>query len=117
MSMSMIGARQRRFGPILAALSAAALLLVASPARAQDAAAQIVELDRQALVAYDDLDFPKARSLLEKALAVADGAGLAEKAPSARTHLLLGMVLLDGFSLRDDAAEQFKVALAIEPEI
>jgi len=102
---------------VLVVLAIAASLGAASAARAQDAAAQIVELDREALVAYDDLDFAKARSLLERAVAVAEKAGLGEQAGAAETHLYLGMVLLEGFMLRDDAVAQFQIALEIQPEI
>jgi hypothetical protein len=100
----------------MAALVVAGSLL-APPARAQDAAAQIVEIDRRALAAYDDFDFAKARSLLEGALALAEKAGIQDDAGAARTHLFLGMVLLEGFSLRDEAVAQFQIALRLQPEI
>src|SRR5678810_204624 len=98
----------------------AALLpaLLAAPAMgADDPTAPISELDQRALQAYDDLDFEKARSLLQQALRAVDAAELGKNPVAARTHLYLGMVLLGGFAQRDAAVEQFKAALAIQPDV
>src|SRR5262245_12039806 len=95
----------------------AALLLGAAPAVAQDEAARVAKLNKQALEAYDNLNFEQAKTFLEQALAAVEAGGLGNDASAARTHLNLGMVLMGGFQQRDAAAEHFKTALKIQPDI
>src|SRR5438128_9813401 len=100
-------------------LAGAASLLVAAaahPALAIDAGG-IDKLNKQALDAFDGLNFDQAKSLLEKAIADAGESGLDKDGSVARAHLNLGMVLIAGFQQRDEAIEHFKAALAIQPKI
>jgi hypothetical protein len=101
-------------GPLLAFMS---LLVTVSPALAQDEAARITKMNKQALDAFDNLNFEQAKTLLEQALSTAESGSLGEDAVTARTHLNLGMVLIAGFQKRDEAVEHFRAALKIQPEI
>jgi hypothetical protein len=93
------------------------ILLAAGRAVAQDSAAKITKLNKQGLDAFDNLNFDQSKELLEQALAEADTAGLASDPVAARAHLNLGMLLIAGFQQRDQAVEQFKAALKIQPGI
>jgi len=95
------------------ALPAAAVVLAPAPALADDDAA-IVKLNKEALDAFDALNFDQAKTLLEQAL---DQAGSSQSAAVARTHLNLGMLLIAGFQQRDNAIEHFKTALKMQPKI
>ena len=101
------------------ALAGAACLLVAAAARPALAidAGGIDKLSKQALEAFDGLNFDQAKSLLEKAIADAGESGLDKDASVARAHLNLGMVLIAGFQQRDEAIQHFKAALSIQPKI
>lgn len=103
----------------LGLLMAAAVVLAATPAWAQDsgAAAKINRLNKQALDAYDGLNFDQAKSLLEQALSDADLAGLTTDESVARTHLNLGMLLIAGFQQKEQAVDHFKAALKAKPDI
>lgn len=79
--------------------------------------ASIKHLNKQALDAFDNLNFDQSKTLLEQALAEADSAGLAKEAVAARTHLHLGMLMIAGFQKHDEAVEQFRTALRIQPDI
>jgi tetratricopeptide (TPR) repeat protein len=100
----------------------ALLLVIGAPtsmAFAQDAGAPAVvtRLNKEALDAFDNLNFEQAKALLEQALAQSEAAHLGDDPVSARTHLNLGMVFIAGFQRREQAIEQFKVALRIQPDI
>lgn len=99
-------------------LSAACALVLLStrPARAADAA-DVDQLNKQALEAFDGLNFDQAKELLEKALAKGEALGLEHDPVFARTHLDLGMVLIAGFQKRDEAIEHFKAAVTIAPDV
>lgn len=84
---------------------------------AEDNTAKITKLNKQGLDAFDNLNFDQSKTLLEQALAEADAAGLANDPVAARAHLNLGMLLIAGFQKRDQAVEQFKAALKIQPGI
>jgi hypothetical protein len=101
-------------GVLLAGLM---LLFVAAPARADDETASIAKLNKQALDAFDSLNFDQAKTLLDQALAQGASAGLDKDPSIARTHLNLGMLLIAGFQKRDDAIDHFKTALTIQPDI
>ena len=94
-------------------------LMGASPAQAQDQGAieKITELNKKALDAYQDADFPKARTFLKQALDLCSSAGLDRHAIAARTHIHMGVVLAGGFNQKDLAIKQFRTALDIEPTI
>jgi len=91
----------------------------ASAAHAQDQAAieKITELNKKALDAYQDADFPKARTFLKQALDLCASSGLDQHAIAARTHIRMGVVLAGGFNQKDLAIKQFRKALDIEPTI
>jgi hypothetical protein len=101
-------------GALLASVS---VLAAAAPAAAQDEAARVTKLNRQALDAFDNLNFDQAKTLLEQALSTAESGSLGEDSVTARTHLNLGMVLIAGFQKRDEAVEHFRAALKIQPDI
>lgn len=90
-----------------------------SVAHAQDQGAieKITELNKKALDAYQDADFPKARTFLKQALDLCTSAGLDSHAIAARTHIHMGVVLAGGFNQKDLAIKQFRRALEIEPTI
>src|SRR5262249_42966142 len=101
---------------VVAALPA--LVMPAAPARADESTAdKIARLNKKAVEAYDNLNFAQARSMLEDALTVAEAGHIGRHPVVARTHLNLGLVLLAGFQLRDDAKAQFRAALKIQPDI
>jgi hypothetical protein len=102
----------------LALIGAAALaVLAARPARAADDAAGIDKLCKQALEAFDGLNFDQAKTLLEQAISDGEAAGLQKDPAVARAHLDLGMLFIAAFQKRDDAMEHFKAALTIQPGI
>jgi len=79
--------------------------------------ARMVELNMQALHAYEMKDWQTARSLLLKALAEARVAGLEDNNMTARTYLHLGAVYWTGFHDRGAAIENFSTAKLIRPDI
>jgi len=99
-----------------AVLCATCAVLFSSPAWSADSA-EIEALNKQALEAFDSLNFDQAKTLLEKAISDAESAGLGNDPELARAHLNLGMLLIAGFQNRDDALEHFKSALTIQPNI
>jgi len=94
----------------------AVTVLATGVARADDAA-DIDDLNKQALEAFDGLNFDQAKSLLDQALTKGDLGGLDHDPAYARAHLYMGMLLIAGFQQRDDAIEHFKTALKITPDI
>jgi hypothetical protein len=101
------------------ALASVGVLVVCAavrPAWGADAAA-IDRLNKQALEAFDGLNFDQAKTLLEKAISDGEASGLQHDPSVARAHLDLGMLLIAGFQKRDEAIEQFKAALTIQPGI
>ncbi|MEP6655212.1 MAG: tetratricopeptide repeat protein, partial [Myxococcales bacterium] len=90
-------------------------------ALAQDQASAVtttaVRLNRQALEAFDNLNFDQAKTLLEQALEASEKGGSQNKAVAARTHLNLGMLLIAGFQQHDPAVEHFRAALKLDPRI
>ncbi|HLK89016.1 MAG TPA: tetratricopeptide repeat protein [Polyangia bacterium] len=86
-------------------------------AQAPDAAAKITQLNRDALAAIDKREFEKAREILKKALDLCESSGMAQHPVAARTHVHMGVVILEGFKNRELGEKQFAEALAIEPTI
>ena len=92
----------------------------ASPRRiaeAQDPAARVTQLNRDALAAIDKREFEKAREILKKALELCGTSGLDRHPVAARTHVHMGVVIIEGFKNRELGEKQFTQALAIEPSI
>ena len=93
---------------------------VASPrrlAQAPDAAGKVTQLNREALAAIDKREFEKAREILKRALELCETSGLGQHAVAARTHVHMGVVIIEGFKNRELGEKQFGAALAIEPGI
>jgi hypothetical protein len=86
-------------------------------AQAPDAAGKVTQLNREALGAIDKREFEKAREILKKALDLCETSGLAQHPVAARTHVHMGVVIIEGFKNRELGEKQFGVALAIEPSI
>jgi hypothetical protein len=84
-----------------------------------DVAVKVNKMNKQALEAFDNLDFDRARFLLENALELVQegGGGVGADAAAARTHLNLGMVLLVGLQKHDEGIAQFRAALTIDPQV
>ena len=95
-------------------------MAAASPrrlAQAPDPASKITQLNRDALAAIDKREFEKAREILKKALELCEASGMAQHPIAARTHVHMGVVILEGFKNRELGEKQFAEALAIEPAI
>jgi hypothetical protein len=92
---------------------------VAGPrlAQAQDPASKVTQMNREALAAIDKREFEKARELLKKALDFCQASGLAQHPVAARTHVHMGVVIIEGFKNRELGMKQFAEALAIAPGI
>jgi tetratricopeptide (TPR) repeat protein len=88
-------------------------------AEGRDSAAvgKITLLNRQALGAYQHLEFETAVGLLNEALEVSARAGLTLHPIRARTFVTLGIVTLGGYKQRDQAIKYFREALQIQPEV
>jgi hypothetical protein len=91
----------------------------AVPARAQsaDAVAKVTQLNRDALAAIDKREYEKAREILKRALDVCETSGLGQHAIAARTHVHMGVVIIEGFKNPELGRKQFARALEIEPGI
>src|SRR5580765_3283536 len=101
------------------ALALGAVLAGSAPAGAQpaDAIAKVTQLNRDALAAIDKREFEKARELLKRALDICDTSGLEKHPAAARTHVHMGVVIIEGFKNHELGRKQFAKALEIEPSI
>jgi hypothetical protein len=108
----------RRIIRILLLVGLAAVLrhpvAFAQPAEATD---KITQLNREALAAVDKREFEKARELLKRALDLCKSAGLEQHPAAARTHIHMGVVIIQGFKNHELGRKQFAKALAIDPNI
>src|SRR5580692_8330561 len=92
----------------------------ASPRRiaeSLDPTARVTQLNREALAAIDKREFEKAREILKKALELCRASGLEQHPIAARTHVHMGVVIIEGFKNRELGMKQFAEALAIAPGI
>ena len=114
----MFSRRIVRISVLLVALGAA-FGLGRTPALAQPAEAteKITQLNREALAAVDKREFEKARELLKRALDMCKAAGLEQHPVAARTHIHMGVIIIQGFKSPDLGKKQFAKALAIDPNI
>lgn len=78
-------------------------------------AAKIRQTHALVLENLDLADYAGARAQLEKAVAEAEAAGLAEEMVNAKSHAMLGGVYVIGFRDQAKAIEHFKKTLAIAP--
>lgn len=99
--------------------AAAAVLLIASTAQAQNKAAldKIVQLNKAALEDFDTLEFDSAKKNLAQALDVAKKNKLEKHPATARTYVHLGVVYVTGFKDKTKGQEMFAAALGIQPTI
>jgi hypothetical protein len=102
---------------IVAALCQGVAAAVPRLAQAQDVTAKVTQMNREALAAIDKREFEKARELLKRALDVCQASGLEQHPLAARTHVHMGVVIIEGFKNRELGVKQFAEALAIEPDI
>src|SRR3954467_11062220 len=86
----------------------------AQPAEATE---KITQLNREALAAVDKREFEKARELLKRALDLCKSSGLEQHPAAARTHIHMGVVIIQGFKNPELGKKQFAKALAIDPNI
>jgi hypothetical protein len=78
---------------------------------------KITQLNKEAITDYQAKKYDDARRILKQALDMAAAAGLDNHPIAARTHIHLGVVIINGFKQRDLGIKQFKKALEIQPEI
>jgi hypothetical protein len=96
-----------------------AVVAAAGPVHAQpaDVVAKVTQLNRDAIAAIDKREYEKAREILRRALDVCETSGLAQHAIAARTHVHMGVVIIEGFKNPELGRKQFARALEIEPGI
>ena len=82
-----------------------------------DAIEKVTQLNREAVAAVDKREFEKARELLKRALDLCKTSGLEGHPAAARTHIHMGVVIIQGFKNHDLGMKQFAKALAIDPNI
>lgn len=97
-----------------------ALVFGRAPAHAEDEAAaidKIVKINKRAVDEYQNLNFEKARKLLDEALAACTRSGLDSHPVTARTHVHMGVVLFAGLKDKDGAIAEFKKAAQIQSDL
>ncbi len=98
-------------------LAVFALLLAGPrPAAAQGALQQVIDLNRQAMDAYTNLDIQQAKGKLMQALSAAQR-GNVTGSPLARTYMNLGVVMVGGFQDNGHGIEYFVQALRADPSV
>ena len=92
-----------------------AFCLVQTRASAQPAEAteKVTQLNREALAAVDKREFEKARELLKRALDMCKAAGLEQHPVAARTHVHMGVIIIQGFKSPDLGKKKFAKALKL----
>jgi len=103
-----------------AAVVLAIAVVGAHAAHAEDDSAaidRIVKLNKKAVDEYQNLNFEKARKLLDEALAACTKSGLDNHPVAARTHVHMGVVLFAGFKDKDGASTEFAKAKQIQGDI
>lgn len=102
----------------LVSLGTALVLMIglASGAAAQSPLSQVLDLNRQAMEAYQMLELEQAQQQLERALQLAQQRGVTG-APLARTYLNLGVVAVGGFGDNGRGMQYFRQALGVDPNI
>src|SRR6185312_5726209 len=106
-----------RAGVVLAVCHGMAAASPRRLAQAPDPVVKVTQLNRDALAAIDRREFEKAREILKKALELCEASGMDKHPIAARTHVHMGVVILEGFKNRELGEKQFAEALAIEPTI
>ena len=89
----------------------------AALAQPADGIEKVTQLNLDAVAAVDKREFEKARELLKRALDLCKTSGLERHPAAARTHIHMGVVIIQGFKNHDLGMKQFAKALAIDPNI
>ncbi|MBN1654072.1 MAG: hypothetical protein JXA30_09870 [Deltaproteobacteria bacterium] len=106
---------ERRF-PIVCFCLLLAHLFAVDVALAQQTDKQLIELNNEAMEAYNNLDVSKATSLLEKALSVAMENGVTGQLLVA-TYINLGVVYVGGQNNKQKGLDQFLRAFCLDPSV
>ncbi len=97
------------------------VLATAAPAvadvSADDVIAQMTQLNKEAVTAYQAQKFDDARKILKQALDLAPTAALEAHPITARTHIHMGIVLVAGLKQRDNGIKEFRQAIGIQTDI
>jgi len=101
---------------ILAAVLSVVLLGIAAEAEAQRPLQQVLDLNRQAMEAYNNLEIDTAVAKLEEAIRVAR-TGNVLGAPLARTFLNMGIVQVGGLSDNATGLQYFTQAIQVDGNI
>ncbi len=91
-------------------------LWVSQVAEAQGETREVIELNRDAMDAYTELDVRRARGLLRKALKLCERGGV-DSSQVARTHANLGIVYAGGMQDNSAALDAFELALRADPAV
>jgi hypothetical protein len=102
---------------LVLALAPAGDAATPSPEEQEEIINQIVELNKKALLAYDELEMETASSLLHQALNLCKSNNLDENPVAARTHIHLGVVYISGLKFPELGEAEFREALTIDPKI
>src|SRR5512138_2085128 len=113
----MFSRRIARISVVAAVVGALGLHQTAASGQPADATEKITQLNREALAAVDKREFEKARKLLKRALDLCKTAGLEQHPAAARTHIHMGVIIIQGFKNPELGKKQFAKALAIDPNI
>ena len=113
----------QRLSGILAAVLAA-VPCAASSARAAEPAAigeaavdRMIDLNKKAYADIQEQHFQAAKYRLSEALVIGETAGLENSEMTARTYVHLAIVYLTGLKDREEAIQQFMLAVKINPNI
>jgi hypothetical protein len=113
----MFSRRIARISVVAAVLGALCLHQTAASGQPADATDKVTQLNREALAAVDKREFEKARELLKRALDLCKSAGLEQHPAAARTHVHMGVIIIQGFKNPELGKKQFAKALQIDPTI
>jgi hypothetical protein len=108
---------------ILAALVATSSVLAGSAQSAEPAAVneaavdRMIDLNRKAYTDIQEQHFQAAKYRLTEALVISETAGLEDGEMTARTYVHMAAVYLTGLKDREEAIQQFMLALRINPNI
>lgn len=82
-----------------------------------EAVDRMIDLNKKAFADIQSSRFDAARYRLEEALVVGETAGLEHDEMTARTRVHIAVVYLTGFKNREEAVQQLRIALGINPTI
>jgi hypothetical protein len=99
-----------------AVLAAGLWVGLSAPSQAQTPLSQVLDLNRQAMTAYQSLEIEQAQELLDRALQLAQRRNVTG-APLARTYLNMGIVAVGGLGDNGRGMQMFRQALQADPSI